>query len=421
MKLNQTRTAVELVYRKTVEWIYLRELVCVLVYIGAVAIMAIRPDAGRRLLRQAHRATRRPGLQLRIERHLVTARDEQSNALSSRWRDQSLHEHLARRLLILKPPKANGEKGVAYVMFSEVIQALPTIFDMTSLLTQYTLILEPSWSGYCEEGLLQYTNYRERVYVLSREPLDLGFVRRLNSNLQAIELGSGDWVNPDIAQPYLGANKQYDIVMNALWVPWKRHRLLFSALRAMRGTPRVLLIGQPWEGCTRYDIEALAEYYGVHQQVELYENIPYAEVMEKTCQAKVGALLTLKEGANRAVSEMVFCDLPILVLDETVGGAQAKVNSHTGLLSSRRDLPQNLSHLLRNHHRYSPRQWAMDNISCHVSTRVLNTRLREDARTDGRPWTQDILVHESSPELKVTSQEQAAAEWKSSFLDNHRN
>jgi len=41
--------------------------------------------------------------------------------------------------------------------------------------------------------------------------------------------------------------------------------------------------------------------------------------------------------------------------------------------------------------RYSPRQWAIDNISCQRSTENLNRVLRMDALSQGRPWTRDAV------------------------------
>ena len=47
--------------------------------------------------------------------------------------------------------------------------------------------------------------------------------------------------------------------------------------------------------------------------------------------------------------------------------------------------------------RMSPRQWAMENITCGLSSKKLNTLLKEEAVKSGTPWTQDIAEMQCRP------------------------
>jgi hypothetical protein len=187
--------------------------------------------------------------------------------------------------------------------------------------------------------------------------------------------------------------------MNALWAKWKRHYVLFNALSKIPEKLNVALIGAPW-GLTKERILALAEYFNVSSQVSIFERIPFSEVMEITCQAKLGILCTLKEGTNRGIAEELFCNIPIIILKETLGGAASKVTPQTGRIIPEKYLSQGILEALTDIKSFTPRSWAIENCSCFVSTNKLNTVLKENALISSRPWTMDIVAHSSSPELR---------------------
>ena len=222
--------------------------------------------------------------------------------LSESGSDVDIARFFGNRLLVLKVPTSQ-EKGVLFVMFSETIQQLPACMNMPALLKDYTLVFEPSWSGYCFWGLLQYNQFREDIFVLAAEDDDFRFLRSLKSNLIPVKLGPCDWVDPNVAVPYLHNSKMFDIVMNSNWAAWKRHYVLFKMLANAGRRFSVVLIGLKWGGRTKEDIVDLAKAYSIHDQITLMDQIPYDQVMRVTCQSKVSVLLSLKEGSNRAIAE----------------------------------------------------------------------------------------------------------------------
>ena len=304
------------------------------------------------------------------------------------------------RLRVLKPYFGPDEKGVIHVMFSDVISALPRRVNLATLNSYFRLVLEPSWAGICDPGILQYACTQYANIVMAPDTADYEFIKRISSRLVPVALGSCDWVNPEIASPYLGADKKFDIVMNAIWAPWKRHHVLFSAMRRMRHRPRVALIGVGWGGGNIDRIARLARYYGVEKSITIFERIPYSMVMEVVCSSKCSVLLSLKEGANRALAESMFCDVPVLLLSEYVGGGEKNVVRETGVISPERDLTQWLDQFIAGNLAFSPREWALRNISCFVSTSTLNQKLCEVAVQDGEGWTRDIAVRANSPESR---------------------
>jgi glycosyltransferase involved in cell wall biosynthesis len=313
--------------------------------------------------------------------------------------------------MVLKPKVSEHERGVLLVKFSEMLRMIISDMDLVALLKDYTLVVEPSWSGYCDPDLLYFTQFSTEVFVQAPEIEDFRFLERLNSNLVPVSLGSGDWVNPELIEPsdHGFAERRFDVVMNASWARWKRHYVLFESLRRIRRDVRVALIGFPWEGRTSQDILALARHYGVADQLAIFEAVPFDEVLRVSADAKVAVLLSLKEGANRAIPEALFCGTPALVLQETVGGVAKNVTAESGQVVPEAAFPSALEEMLGIADQFSPRQWAVEHISCFKSTERLNGILEAHALARGERWTRDIVAKSNSPELSYVREKDAVA------------
>lgn len=344
---------------------------------------------------QVHRTTRLRWMRQLVETHIIANRD----AIYREPRPSSCPDvtfFFGNRLLVLKAPASRGEKGVLFVMFSETFRLLHSCINLEKLLEDYTLVLEPSWSGYCGPDLLDFAREADKIFVLAAEAGDFAFLQRLSSNLIPVGLGPCDWVDPAAAAPYLANPKEFDIVMNSMWASLKRHYVLFRMLASGTRHYKVALIGTEWLGKTRADIDRLADFYGVADRLTILERIPYEKVMDVTCRSRVSVLLSLKEGSNRAIAESIFCNVPVVVLRNHVGGIKKNVVPQTGLLTDERNLESAITQLL--HGSIHPREWGMEHISCYKSSAKLNAILRDHALSDGRPWTRDIAGRSNSPE-----------------------
>ena len=351
---------------------------------------------------QVHRSSRikwlRQFVEPTITRHMYLTHEVMAAGNPTK---SPVEPYFGNRILVLKPPK-KGEKGVLYIMFSELFKLIPAMFEMGKLLKSYSLVLEPSWSGYCDEDIMHFTKYKEEIFVLSPEKEDYNFLKRLHTNLIPLPIGSRDWVDPtlyDRSKGYL-EKKVYDIVMNSHWGWLKRHHVLFEALRKLDPKIRVVLIGFPWQGRNSEDVKELARYYHVDEQITIYDSIPYEDVIRITSQSKIGVLLSLKEGSNRAISECLFCNVPGIVLSENIGGVKGVIGPKTGMNVPSRNLVPSIEYMLEHLSSYEPRRWALENISCAVTTTRLNAFLRERAEVRGEPWTTDIVPKANAPESK---------------------
>ena len=131
----------------------------------------------------------------------------------------------------------------------------------------------------------------------------------------------------------------------------------------MQRSLRVALIGGTWDGGTLERIFRLARYYGVHRQLTAFQFIPFPEVMRVVSASRCSVLLSLKEGANRSLAESMFCNVPVLLLDEHVGGIRKNVVEQTGVVVPQARLRSGLETLLASADARPVREWALQNIS----------------------------------------------------------
>ncbi len=376
-----------------------------------------RRDGAIMALSQVHRTTRIPWFRRLVEPYILANRDATYREIRLLTKPE-LSPFFGKRLMVLKAPLPGGEKGVLFVMVNDTVRLLHTGMNLPKLLNDYTLVFEPSWSSYCHPDLLEYTRWSEEIFVLAAEENDFAFLGRLGANLVPVSLGPCDWVDPRTAEPYLDNPKEYDIVMNSNWGPWKRHYVLFDMLRKSHKHYKVALIGSPWfSASTGNDIERLVNYYGVASQVAIFDSIPYKQVMDITCRSRVSVLLSLKEGSNRAIAESIFCNVPVLVLSNHMGGIRKNVVPETGLLADEASLESAIAKLEESGIR--PREWGLEHVSCFKSTANLNSVLQEHALRQGRPWTEDIAVRSNSPESSYAYSEDKArlSSWNEELKD----
>lgn len=385
--------------KENVFLIHVGLLLCILLGF-TLAILGAKKKAFK-FLSQAHRTGRHMFFKRAVEWWVIKNVDIHQVPVESYMSLADFKRCFGSRMMILKSKQSESEKGVLYVMYSELLHVIPKFMDIDKLSKDYKLVFEPSWSGYCTGSFLYYACKPFDSYFLAAQVDDYRFLQNFE-NLKACELGPCDWVDPKVAEPFLNQPKKYDIVMNSNWGAWKRHRVLFKALKKSKRDLKVALIGFDWGGRSKQDILSLAKAYGVDAQIEIFEKIPFDQVMNITCQSKLSVLLSLKEGSNRAVAESIFCDVPVIVLDNHVGGIVKNVNQYTGQLAPERNLTEVIHDILDSLDSYTPRNWGVEHIACDVSTIRLNEFLKSTCSVEEK-WTRDVVVRSNSPESKYQS------------------
>ena len=311
--------------------------------------------------------------------------------------------------LVLKAPGPNGEKGVLYSSFEYNWMRLVANYDARRFFKDYFLVGASSWSppDYAAFGSLAGLS-PDPVFIGISNTADIEHYRLFEPYVRAVPILASDWIMPEQFSPKPVADRTIDILMVANWLRFKRHWLLFEALRHMDRRLRVVLIGRNGDGRTERSIREELRAFGVKQDVELLTDVGIDEVYANQCDAKVAAIFSRREGSCVAVTECLFADTPVAMMRDAHVGSKAYINEATGVLTTRRRIAGDLSRLLERPAGLTPRRWALDHITCYESSRRLNEQLRAYSLGAGLPWTTDIapLQWKSIPRYSRPEDEQ---------------
>jgi glycosyltransferase involved in cell wall biosynthesis len=359
------------------------------------------PAAGLRDLVVAARRTMNASARGRIHRELKPYLTGPSTQI---WRDEQIGwarvqaafgENGRRRALttslLLKAPGPNGEKGILYSSFEYNWLKLVKNHDARAVLKEYHLVGATSWSP---PDYAVFGNFAglsdDPIFMGISHATDIDAYRVMRPVIEPVPLMACDWTNPDFYSPKPQNERTIDILMVANWLPFKRHWLLFQALRRMRRDLRVVLVGFAAPGRTEDDVRAEARAFGVRQEIELLSKRNIDQVSALQCDARLSIVCSRREGSCVAPAESLFADTPIALMEDAHIGVTAHVNAQTGMLLAPARMGYQIAEMLEERERFSPRAWAIEHISCHSSSTRLNAQLRDHELSSGRPWTQDI-------------------------------
>lgn len=287
------------------------------------------------------------------------------------------------------------EKGVLLFQYSYTFPLIARRFNLPKIAERYYIVLEPDWSGYCDPNILSYCRYPFPVFVQAFEPRDAEFIRTTNSNLVSVPVSANWWIDHRLFYPIVRAKKDIDVVMVAGWGRYKRHAAFFAALRKLRRANhrlRVLLLGYPLD-VNRDAILQLANSYGIADQIETEEWVPYEKMNEQINRAKTCMIWSRREGVNRAIIEAMLASVPCIVRDGfNYGYHYPYINSQTGCYSTESNLPQTLIRMVKEYESYSPRDWVTSHMTCQHATRILSDAIAQSAATRNEPWSGGVVA-----------------------------
>ena len=306
---------------------------------------------------------------------------------------------IGHRILIVKSPTAL-EKGVLMLDYSFVFSLFAKFFNVPAIAERYHIILEPSWSGFCDPDILSLAGQQFPVFVQNYEPRDISFVERLASNLISVPIAANWWVDHRIFRPLAGVERDADLLFNSAWARFKRHDAFFKVLARLRARGhrlKTLLVGYPVD-LRRDDILALAADHGIDDQLEIFEGLKPAEINYLLNRVKVNVLWSRREGFNRALIEGFFAGIPcVMHKGFNFGYLYPYINPSTGHYATDIDLGERLIHMIENFSRYDPRGWVAANMNPQVATRVLDEHIAQHSAKNKDIWTQGQIA------VKVTS------------------
>lgn len=297
------------------------------------------------------------------------------------------------RSILLKTPGANGERGVLAMLFEyNWHRLLSGISDLHAFTSEHDLLLCTSWSPThypLLAHLLEKTTGNLYVQVCNQS--EIPKLEAFHPRLKCAPPMGCDWILPSVYQPKPHQDREFDFVMVANWAPFKRHFEFFEALSRMPRHIRVAFVGQPEGSHTVLTAQAAAKQLGVHQDVTWFNRVPIERVREIQCNSKTAVILSRREGCCVAAVEALLADTPLGMREDAHVGPLAYIHEKTGRrFSTNKPMHMELMSFLEASSGFRPRDWAVENVSCHASLQKLNHFLREEAVVAGRPWTTDL-------------------------------
>ena len=363
------------------------------------------------------RITNRPALQRRLE---IKARTAFARFTTDGFDWERFFPYAGPRLIeksvVLKLPRADGERGVLFISFEENWVRLFRYGNVAALAADYDLVLSPTWSPPHDLAMhTAATLWPRPVYSILSNMDDEAIFRRLYPNVVPVSLLASHWVNPDFFSPR-GVAKEFDVAVLANFAAYKRHFALFRALRDARDL-KVLLLGRKWEGRTAEVLMQEAAALGIADQITIREGLDDEAMVRSLQSARVSLIMSMNEGSCVAVAEALFADVPVGLIQNARVGSRCFLGPTSGRFLDPRHLGRDLKAFVADSSSFAPRAWMLQNRhSYRDSSTTLNAVLRQRAGKEGLPWTTDIVPMQWRPNPEYVSDRDAAA-FQQSYVD----
>ncbi|WP_246283193.1 glycosyltransferase [Marinifaba aquimaris] len=274
---------------------------------------------------------------------------------------------------------SDSSKGVLLIKYSYYFPLFFKLFDVVAIAKRYHIVLEPSWAGTCEAGIMAFATLEEPVFVMAYENRDYDYLAGIETNLVPVRLSSNWWVDHRNFSNDQQLDKEIDIAVVSSWANFKRHYFIFKALSKIKQQRplKVSLVGYPAD-MTMADIQDMVDAFGLTDNVQIQEWLPPEEVSNILQRSKIHLLWSRFEGLNRSIIEGMFCGTPCILREGfNYGQKYPYINEQTGIFSSEGQLAANITHMLDNYTEYSPREYVMANHTPEIATQILHQKIKQ--------------------------------------------
>lgn len=337
----------------------------------------------------------------------------------------NVSEGRALPLLVLSSPiySTDGhtlhEKGVLYMgdyIVDDFIALHPTIKDNWFIIstTQSHVIpssLHPDLHLYTTQDGESSPQYRHAA----------------TKNIPDLILGCGHYVDTEAFYPEPETLKVFDLIYISKWAPTKRIEHILDAAKADPSL-NIAILGFPVVSerkraasdnyrqliLNRINEEQISNVKIIEHVQEKHINADGTEVVGGFTKDEIRhffnqahcTVLTAdaNEAINRALAEALCCDIPIMLTNDTLGGAKTLINDKTGIFIEPTGLAitKGIRYLKENREKFSPRTWYSSHYGQEKSNRRLRTRIAEIALqssqliniTNMRPYLGDLWSYE---------------------------
>jgi glycosyltransferase involved in cell wall biosynthesis len=294
------------------------------------------------------------------------------------------------RSIIVKPYISNNEKGILIVSFETELFKLIKLINFKEIVKRYNVVFMPTWQPfYSPEIFLYIINTERPLYIMPSSFDENKIVKKFNGKIRYLPFHAASWVNHNKYSEKL--KKDNDLLMVANFGKHKRHWLLFQAMSKMPNDVKACIIGVPTSDRKKENLIKEAKLFGIYDKVKIIERATNDELLSMLLRSKLFCALTYREGSYVSVAEAIISDTPVAMFSNAYIGTKAYINQKTGeFLSPKKDLSKQLVSILKNHSKYSPREWGIKNISAEINSKKFSKIMLEYSIKDKEQWTNGL-------------------------------
>lgn len=294
--------------------------------------------------------------------------------------------------LIIKHYTGEAEKGILLISFEKQLDSILSAGLLPAIQARYYIVFIPSWTGLYSPALFKLASLSggEPVFVLPVHAQERAQVERLGSGFVPLPFNAASWVNQDFFDEQ-ECERDIDCLMVANFSSFKRHWLLFKALKGLPTSVSAICVGIPLGSRKAESIRQEAKDYGVSERVKIVENPSQKDLRLYFQRAKVFCAMSYREGSFIAVAEALMSGTPVVMFKNAHIGTRSLITPEVGaLVCTVTDLREQIMKFMdfENHDRV--RHIARDSISAQANCRKLNEILANWSKEKGLSWTKDI-------------------------------
>lgn len=295
--------------------------------------------------------------------------------------------------IIIKPFVSNNEKGFLLISFENQLQAILDHGELEVMQERYHLIFIPSWTGLYSPVIFELVkrSVGHSLFVLPVHEHERDLVNGLGQNCIPLPFNAASWVNQEFFNSEANLTRDIDCLMVANFASFKRHWLLFKALKGLPESVSALCVGVPIGSRSAESIRREAEDYGVSDRVSIVENPSQEDLRLYFQRAKVFCAMSYREGSFIAVAEALMSGTPVVMFKNAHIGTKSLISPEVGaLVGSISDLRDRIIEFMNFEEHGKVRYIARQSISAQANCQKLNDLLANWSLENGHQWTKDI-------------------------------
>jgi glycosyltransferase involved in cell wall biosynthesis len=298
------------------------------------------------------------------------------------------YRFIEHNILVLKPYISSAEKGVLLIKYSEIINAIPALFDLNKLSTRFNFVFIPS----TESPLNPFNFIYRRIYPKSIVLSHFHSLREnntfKNAGLETVDLCAGDWINNNKFQPKKTIEKKFDFCVIANFIPFKNYDFLIDTLKLWpKNTPlSFAVVASSYGSLGKQWFIDLLQSNGLENNCTIYSDISSSEVNKVLGLSYCHVLCSWREGANKASFEAMLTGVPAIVPQNHIGFPVHKFDKpHVLKYKTSQELLKRITEAKVTEIKNIPQ------LGYSYATKKLNERLKEISKSKGLEWTRNIV------------------------------